>query len=112
MSEMSLLDELRMKGTGGGEVYDKPVLTGAIRKAVAEIERLTALAARPDREGELAKCHERINMVDDMLGDVLGYLEGDSPNAKPGLIVELKAYFEHRKTGRGFLVHPATSEQR
>lgn len=34
---------------------------------------------------------ERLNVAHDILGSVLGYLEGDSPNAKEGLIVEIRA---------------------
>ena len=40
--------------------------------------------------------YERINMADDLLGDVLAYLEGE-PISKDGVISNLHAYFEARK---------------
>lgn len=69
-----------------------------------EIERLrAALAARQDGVREAEYC-EIINVLEDLLGDVLGYLEGELPNAKPALLTWINAYFEARKNGEPMLV--------
>jgi hypothetical protein len=48
---------------------------------------------------------ERLNMAEDLLGDVLGYLDGNEWGVdRPAVIAELKAYFDFKKSGRSALV--------
>lgn len=48
---------------------------------------------------------ERLNMAEDLLGDVLGYLDGNEWGIdRQAVIGQLKAYFNFKKSGRTALV--------
>lgn len=51
---------------------------------------------------------ERLNMAEDLLGDALGYLDGNEDGVdRQAVIDELKAYFDFKKSGRSALVETA-----
>ncbi len=48
---------------------------------------------------------ERLNLAEDLLGDALGYLDGNEWGiSQQGLIDQMKAYFDFKKSGRSALV--------
>lgn len=51
---------------------------------------------------------ERLNMAEDLLGDALGYLDGNEGGVdRQAVIDELKSYFDFKKSGRSALItHP------
>lgn len=52
---------------------------------------------------------ERLNMAEDLLGDVLGYLDGNEGGIDGQAIIdELKAYFDFKQSGR---VHSPSLQQ-
>lgn len=84
--------------------YRWPMDTAEHRAMRAAFCDGAALTARQD--GVREELGEHVNVLSDMLGDVLGYLEGDisGPAQKAGLISEIKAYFDARQRREPMLV--------
>lgn len=55
---------------------------------------------------EAAELYERLNMVEDLLGDALAYLENPAGYASSaGIMKQLQDYFEFAKSGRPALTN-------
>lgn len=58
-----------------------------------------------ERDTELERAYERINQLEDLLGDAFAYIAGNPEyeNARAGIITDINAYFDARRRARGEL---------